>query len=216
MYAPPYANETRADVLREFVERHSFATLVHHARSGYSATHLPILLDDTNDEASAAPIEGAQLTAHVARANDIWRRIERDPDVLLVFIGPNHYISPNWKSSGPSVPTWNYAAVHLHCKAGAFFDRHRLLHQMDRLAERFEPAVGEDWKRAETDASMVDGLLPGVVGIEFVVQSCEATFKLGQNLSPADVASVSNRLVEFSSDNAVDVAELMRVHTSKT
>jgi transcriptional regulator len=33
--------------------------------------------------------------------------------VLLVFQGPNGYISPAWYGESPSPPTWNFTAVHV-------------------------------------------------------------------------------------------------------
>lgn len=51
----------------------------------------------------------------MARANPLWRRLEAGAQCLVLFQGPEAYISPGWyetkRTTHKVVPTWNYAAV---------------------------------------------------------------------------------------------------------
>ena len=72
------------------------------------ATHLPVVLD--LDGGAHGTLEG-----HRARANPHARETP-DDEALVIFSGPNAYVSPTWYPSttehGKVVPTWNYIAVH--------------------------------------------------------------------------------------------------------
>jgi transcriptional regulator len=42
-------------------------------------------------------------------------RTTRTPQTsLLVFQGPQGYVSPAWYGAGPSAPTWNFTVVHVY------------------------------------------------------------------------------------------------------
>ncbi len=106
MYTPRDFAETRLDVIHEAIRSNPFATLVTAGADGLVATHLPVILDD-----AASP--NGTLRAHVARANRQWH--DFDGEVLVIFSGPHAYISPSWYGdTQPSVPTWNYLAVHAY------------------------------------------------------------------------------------------------------
>jgi transcriptional regulator len=52
------------------------------------------------------------------RANGQWKAIRAEREVLCIFHGPHAYISPQWYVQQHTVPTWNYAAVHVYGNAG--------------------------------------------------------------------------------------------------
>ena len=66
MYIPSSFAETDLGKLHEFIERHSFATLITVGESGTVASHLPLLLDrDSGPQ--------GKLIGHMARANTQWK-----------------------------------------------------------------------------------------------------------------------------------------------
>src|SRR5580704_8502729 len=113
MYQPEHFRESRADVLHGFIAQHPLATLVAQTAEGLIANHIPMLW-----MGSAQGQGPSILRGHVARANRLWRLAERGASVLAIFTGEQHYVSPTWYPSkqvdGKVVPTWNYAAVHVH------------------------------------------------------------------------------------------------------
>ena len=87
-----------------------FAVLVSAGSYGIYATQLPTVLKD----------EGAYgvLNFHLARANPHWKYLAECNEALMIFQGPEGYITPNWYPSKAEhqkvVPTWNYAVVHAY------------------------------------------------------------------------------------------------------
>ena len=86
--------------------------LVASGDDGLLVTHLPCLLDPVHD---GSGLEDLVLLAHVARADPIARYVAAgDQDIVLVFEGPNGYVSPTWYGEMPHVGTWNFSAVHVY------------------------------------------------------------------------------------------------------
>ena len=118
MYQPAHFVEHDAEALLALMQAHPLATLV---RGGPAlcADVLPMMVERR---------DGAwRITAHVARANPLWREADGQP-VLLVFQGPQAYVSPGWypgkRQHGKVVPTWNYTLVQVHGRLRAVDDGH--------------------------------------------------------------------------------------------
>ena len=88
MYRPEAFLEDRPEVLHEFIRQNPFATLITSSRSGLLATHLPVLLDEDSGPKGS-------LVGHLSRANDHWRELEAATQALLIFQGPDAYVSPS-------------------------------------------------------------------------------------------------------------------------
>jgi transcriptional regulator len=148
------------------------------------------------------------LRGHVARANPHWRYLEQQPQCLAIFHGPHSYISPTNYTARESVPTWNYAAVHLYGNARLFSspeDLHQMLHE---LMETFEPSYRLQWE--EMSQAFRDNMLRQIVGFEIVATRIEGKFKLSQNRTREDQANVMSSL-EKAEDTAVSgVARMMK------
>ena len=85
MYVPSLFAEQRVDVLREFISKHAFATLVT-GGDVMTASHLPMLL--------LPPCEGdadrfGTLQTHLARQNEQCAALAAGQPVLAVFQGPH-------------------------------------------------------------------------------------------------------------------------------
>jgi transcriptional regulator len=145
MYTPPAFAEERAPVVLGLLERHNFVALVHALDGDVSVTHVPIFLTEPAERATS--VDGAGLLMHLARANPLCERLAAHPKLTVVALGPFSYVTPDWYETPGVVPTWNYAAVHLHCDVKAFTDAERLHALFDRTAQRHEPEVGGGWNR---------------------------------------------------------------------
>src|SRR6202046_850651 len=109
MYVPEHFDEQSVDAVHALMADYPFATLIANGSSGLLANHLPFVF------AADGGANGI-LRAHVARANEVWQLVPDGAEVLVVFQGPQHYVSPNWYPSKHEahrqVPTWNYQVVH--------------------------------------------------------------------------------------------------------
>lgn len=177
MYTPRYSEENRRDVLVALMRRHPFAVLVSAGASGLRATHLPVVVRE-------GPGEALSLQMHVARPNPQWRDLPAE--VLLVFSGPHAYVSPAWYRSGePTVPTWNYAALHAY-GAPRTFEGDELRRHLGELVATNEAANGTAWTMRGTPERYLAGLQQGIVGIEIAVTRLEGKMKMSQNRAPED------------------------------
>lgn len=106
MYLPESFAERDPDKLHAFIREHSFATVISSDGDGLTASHIPLLLETGSGN--------GVLIGHLARANQQWRLFDGNHETLIVFQGPDAYVSPAWYETELSVPTWNYAAVHAY------------------------------------------------------------------------------------------------------
>ena len=110
MYVPEHFKEKRPEEITRIIENFPLAMLVVNSKNGFIANHLPLLVN----KSSKKKIE---LIGHIAKANSLYKEIDNNDDVLVIFRSEDAYISPNWSQSRKNrehVPTWNYQAVHLH------------------------------------------------------------------------------------------------------
>lgn len=191
MYVPEHFRETRIEVLRAFVERHSFGTLVAVTPEGITANHIPMQL-------LFGPDGPGLLRGHIARANPLWRLLEPGASVLAIFIGPDHYVSPSWYPSkhehGEAVPTWNYATVHVKGHIRFIDDPGWLRTLVESLTDEHERQSVNRWRITDAPADYIAGMLRAIVGFEIPVSAIEGKFKGSQNRSAADRAGVAEAL----------------------
>lgn len=185
--------------LHSLVRAHNFATLVSAHQGDIQVSHLPFLLN----------AEGKMLRAHMARANPQWRTFSPEREVLVIFHGPHHYVSPAWYASHPSVPTWNYAVVHAQGRPTLIEDRGRLAALLRELVTRHEAASPEPWKM-DLPPDYQDRMLSAIVGFEIAITRLEGKFKLSQNRPGGDRPLVIEALERLGGDEALGVAALMR------
>ena len=184
MYQPAHFVEPDADALLALMTANPLATLI---RGGaeLAADILPLQVERT--------AEGWRITGHVARANTLWREADGQP-VLLLFQGPQAYVSPNWYPSkfqhGKAVPTWNYAMVQAHGTLRAIQDPEWLRAFVTRLTERHEGGRAVPWHVTDAPPDYLDAMLKAIVGIEIEVTRVEGKFKLSQNRSAEDRTGV--------------------------
>lgn len=118
MYTPKYNQLTDTQQTVDFMRKYSFATIVTVADGRPTATHLPFIIEQRDDE--------IVLVSHFAKANhqavDIF---ECTP--LVIFTEPHAYISPAYYEKEQNVPTWNYIAVHAYGEASRIDNAEQVL-----------------------------------------------------------------------------------------
>lgn len=191
MYVPAHFVETRCEVLHALMADHPLGTLVMQGAGGLDADHIPFEI-----AAPSAQAPYGILRAHVARANPLWR--QDGQDALVVFQGPSAYISPAFYEekaiSGKVVPTYNYAVVHAHGRLSAIEDPAWLLALLERLSARHEAGRATPWSVHDAPHDYIDRLMQAIVGIEIPLQRLQGSFKLSQNRSARDRASIAEGL----------------------
>jgi transcriptional regulator len=140
-------------------------------------------------------------------------------EVLLVFRGPDGYISPNWYPSkhetGREVPTWNYAVVHVHGRLRVIDDAAWLRALLERLTDRHEAGQPQPWKVTDAPEDHIEKSLHAIIGLEVTMDRVEGKFKLSQNHPARNRAGVIAGLRERNSDGDLELAALMGEQESK-
>jgi transcriptional regulator len=187
VYVPAHFSEDRIEVLHELMRANGFATLVSMTAAGLIASHAPLMLDPD-------PAPYGTLIGHLAKANPHARAADPGVQTLVIFQGPNGYITPSYyaakKAHGKVVPTWNYAAVHAYGTLAAFDDPSRLLDVVTRLTERHESSRMKPWAVSDAPEDFVRGMLSGIVGIALPIGRLEGKVKMSQNRPAADQGGV--------------------------
>lgn len=203
IYIPTHFRVDDPARLADFIEAHAFGTLISSSASGVHVSHVPFVVE-------RAP-GGLRLLGHLARANAQWGELEGASSVLAVFQGPHAYISPGWYLQHPSVPTWNYAAVHATGRA-RLLDEAELHELVLRLSTSYESGREKPWRMSELPVPYVDSMLKMIVGFELAVEQLEGKFKLSQN-RPAEVPRVIEALER---EGQTELAALMRAAAPAT
>lgn len=200
MYLPEHFRETRVDALHRLIQAHPLGMLVHGSGGGLDADHIPFEL---------LPEEGC-LRAHVARANPLWQHADGS-EVLVVFRGAEHYISPNWYPSKhlshEQVPTWNYQVVHVRGTLRVVDDERFVRGLVGRLTRQHEAGEARPWRMSASTPEFIAGMLARVVGIEVRIDELIGKSKLSQNKLADDVRGAAGRL---DGEGAAELAGAMR------
>jgi transcriptional regulator len=200
MYIPEFNRVRDQAETISFVQANPFAILVSTSDNGPFATHIPILARHVNDQ--------MVLHGHIAKSNPHGALLQGAQESLAIFHGPHAYISPKLYESRESVPTWNYAAVHVYGRVRAVTDPETLMEEVREIINAFDPDYFAQW--SSLNDKFRYGMLKQIVGFEMVAARIEAKFKISQNRTKVDQAAVIASL-EQSTDSAVSgIAKLMQ------
>lgn len=203
MYCPPVFREDRAEILHRAIRDNPLGSLVTAGPAGLAANLLPFTLADT----AAGPV----LRAHLARASDQLADLRSGTPALVLFQGPQAYVTPAWYAAkathGKVVPTWNYVAVQIHGTPRVIDDPHWLADQIGALTQAHEGAREQPWSVADAPPDFVATQLRAIVGLEIPIDRIAGKWKVSQNRSPADRASVA---AGHASDGHAALAQAVR------
>ncbi|MGA9966362.1 MAG: FMN-binding negative transcriptional regulator [Terriglobales bacterium] len=200
MYIPEFNRLEDCSTILAFMRANPFAILITTAEGLPFATHLPLLVDETGDQ--------IVLQGHMARANAHWKSMNESEESLVIFHGPHAYISPSLYESRESVPTWNYAAVHVYGEPTLLSDEEGLRATLHRMIDTFESSYMAQW--SELSEQYRSQMMKHIVGFEIRVKRVEAKFKLSQNRTKGEQARVIQSLNQSKDSNVSGVAELMQ------
>jgi transcriptional regulator len=206
MYQPPHFREDSLEVQHALIRAHPLGLMVTLGSTGLVANPVPFVLD-----ASASTL--GTLKAHLSRANTQWQDFDPSQEALIVFQGPETYITPSWyaakREHGKVVPTWNYAIVQAYGRMRVIDDPDWLLRQITAMTDVQEVARPEPWTVGDAPAPFVAAQLKGIVGIEIEITRIEGKWKVSQNRSEADREGVAEGLRLAEDDASQHMAELV-------
>jgi transcriptional regulator len=208
MYAPKHFEETNLETMFQLIQSYPLGALVTVDQDGINANHIPFeIMEPTQD----APF--GTLRAHVARANSVWKNPEQQREVLVIFQGPQAYITPacyeEKKLSGKVVPTYNYAVAHGYGKLRVIDDAQWLQEHLARLSDQQEMTQTRPWKISDAPDDYIQKMLSAIVGIEIPLARLLGKWKVSQNRSAKDRVNIAAGLRLSQNNNAHDMAVLI-------
>jgi transcriptional regulator len=181
MYIPDHFREHDPSAVAAILQDAPLATIVAQTADGLIANHIPLF---------AAP--DGTLIGHVARANTMHDTIPDGAEVLVIFRGPDAYISPNSYPSKAEhhrhVPTWNYTAVHVTGTITFQHDEHTKRAAVALLTRGHERRVNgaKAWRMADAPPDYMAQMLGAIVAFRIQPTRVLAKAKLSQNRDARD------------------------------
>jgi len=198
MYVPPLFAMAEDREIAAFCAAHPFATLVTQGAEGLYATHLQVILKQDG--------EALSFFGHLARANPHWSTTPDGSEALLIFQGPQAYVTPSWyatkKETGKVVPTWNYAAVHVRGTVSWPQDAAFLRQNLSDLTDAHEAHRAHPWAMDDAPDDFLAMQMRAIVVMAFRVSGFDGKMKMSQNRPAVDVDGVIAGL-EASGEQAV-------------
>lgn len=206
MYTPKAFEVTDLAILHAAMKQSELATFITITTNGLVATHLPLLLDTTRGPYGT-------LRGHISRANLQWKETDPAAEALIIFLGPDTYVSPNWypakRETGRVVPTWNYAAIHAYGRVTFIEDTEWLRTMVSDLTRKHEASFPAPWQVTDAPEVYIDSQLKAIVGFEFQIVRLQGKEKFNQNRPEEDRQGVIKGLLKTQEERKRQVAELM-------
>lgn len=201
MYTPPAFKLDDVPRLHDLIQQHPFAPLLTAHDGDTAITHLPFMVD---------PVRGkyGTLIAHMARANAHWKLFDGKREALVIFTGANAYISPSWYEDPVTVPTWNYAVVHVYGRPAVVPEKARVRAILEQLVTIHEAYVHPPWRTSQA-SDYIDNQIQYIVAFEIPIERLEGKFKFNQNRSRGDQEGVVRALANSADPLKREVAKLM-------
>lgn len=200
MYLPEQFEEKRADVLIDLIQRHALGCLIVHAHGELEANHLPFEYD----------ADQHLLLAHIAKKNPLYQVLEQSQQALVVFTINDAYVSPNWYEGKfkhhRTVPTWNYAVIHVKGQVSLIEDEKALRGILAKLTRRHEAQQDKPWKMGDAPQDYIQDQLQQIVGVQIEIKDLIGKFKLSQNRSEQDVRNVASA---YRQNGQLKLSEMM-------
>ncbi len=165
-------------IIKQFIAEYPLGILVCSIQPELEANHIPLYFVE-------GPGGNHLLKGHIALENPLWEKVEKGADVLVVFQGPQAYISPNWYPTkhehGKAVPTWNYATVHVNGEISFPTDKEWKLDMLNVLTDNMENTQEIPWQVSDAPDDYIQKMLKSIVGIEIEITSWRSQWKMSQN-----------------------------------
>lgn len=181
MHVPKEFLVTDPKEITSFLLENNFGTLVATSDNLEPvATHIPFTIRTDGDELI--------LEGHIARANKQSDLLKNGKTVLVIFQGPNAYISSSVYSH-ENVPTWNYQSIHVYGIIRPLTET-ELTDHLASLVENHEKTRENPLAYNSFSPDMLQAYLKELVAFRITSYRIEAAYKLSQNRSAEDFQNI--------------------------
>jgi len=179
-YPPPHHQDDHREHMIEVINTYPLATLISVKDNAPLATHLPLIYTE------------GKLIGHLDKFNPQAELLKDNNDVMVIFSGPQCYISPSIYST-TQLPTYNYIIVHLKGTVKEITDPEAVKQSMIAMTSFLE--APEQRYVLEPDNPKMEQFINYVKGFEIDITHWEGKFKLSQDKKPEDIESARAELI---------------------
>lgn len=171
---PPFERYEDGDVA-DLIRDYPLAWVAARSADAAPASLLPLIAE--RDAAGRV----TTLVGHMARHNPLHGALAADGRALILFQGPQGYISPTFVSEPTWAPTWNYAQIRV--EADLHFEPDGGDAALEALVEAMEEGRPNRWHISDM-GPRYRKMEPMIIAFRAQVVSLQARFKLGQDERP--------------------------------
>ncbi|MCH4822111.1 FMN-binding negative transcriptional regulator [Gramella lutea] len=183
MYRPKKYTKDEPEFIVPFIQQHPFATFMIKGEE-LMATHIPVLLKGDN--------KNWKLYSHIANHNKQKELLKGGAEALVIFHGPQAYISSSWYRE-KDISTWDYSAVHVNAKI-KIQTSSELEESLEALVSYFEKDQQKPLYYKDIPEPMLKEHLPLITGFWLEPYQVEGIAKFHQSYPRHDVESVVDKL----------------------
>lgn len=199
MYKMDYFTERDDEKVLAFMRAYPFAIICGTNYNGPVATHVPLDIRKEDDRMI--------LTGHIMRNTDHHKAFVENDSVLVIFNGPDTYISANWYNNPHVASTWNYMTVHAKGKI-VFGDEEDTLKIIEELTNQYEGTESEGaFKNLPTE--YIQKLVKAIIGFTINISEVENVYKLSQNHEIENRRNIIAQLFQRGDEKSFLIAKEM-------
>jgi transcriptional regulator len=183
LYIPKAHLVEERKFLHDFMDEFAFVDVITVSPT-LRITHIPSVLDRT---------AGAYGTifGHISAQNPQRAAFDGKQTAVIVFRGPQGYISPTWYAQTEATPTWNFSVVHASGRPTPITGADRTRELLSRLIAKFERSVGSSgYDLSKLPEEYVSRMMGGIAPFRMEIEGLEGKFKLGQERTEGDKQGV--------------------------
>ncbi len=200
MYKFSYYTEEDQEKVIRFMKENPFAIITGAGKEYPVATHIPLEIKTTEDGKLL-------LSGHLMRKTDHHLAFEKNNNVLVIFNGPQCFISASWYTNPQTGSTWNYMTVHAKGKI-KFTDEAGTYEAVKATSDKFEgTTTAGSFKNLPKE--YIDTMVIAIVGFKVEVESFDNVFKFSQNRDEASKENIIRELKKRGDDNSAAIAAEM-------
>ena len=211
MYLPKKFEEKATETLHTLINNYPFGALIINCDGEIVANHMPFLFEPSRGDFGA-------LNCHVAKANSVWRSMSEDTECLVIFQGPDCYISPSWYPSkrhhGKAVPTWDYVVVHARGYPKVIDNSEWLINHVSDLSSMHEVNRPNPWKVSDAPVEYINRMIGAIIGIEITISKLSGKWKVSQNRPKSDQLGILAGLETEDSQGARAISDIIKKYTA--
>jgi transcriptional regulator len=188
LYPPPHHQSSDIKKMISVIEQYPLGMLVSSLDGKPLVTHIPIIYNTKTNK----------LVAHIDKFNPQVKTLQNGAEVLVVFKGPDAYISPSIYTT-KQLPTWNYIIVHITGTVTLINDPEAAKETMIEMTKFLEQPNQKFILEKENKA--MQRSVNYIQAFDITITNWEGKFKLSQDKNEDDFNNAKKQLINKSSEN---------------